>query len=76
MKAQTSSERSGVLLWHADLAHGGLPISAEKTRASIATHTCPEEVGRLTVEHGRTAVQPHKDALWSETRHDGEDAYA
>jgi hypothetical protein len=49
MRAQTSSERTGVLLWHADLAHGGLPISAEKTRASIATHTCPEEVGLLTV---------------------------
>lgn len=33
-----------VLIWAADLAHGGRPISSEATRKSVVTHYCPREI--------------------------------
>lgn len=61
------AKKGDVLLWHADLAHGGRPISANKTRASVVTHYCPREVASLTFERGRTAVRCHHDIAWYAT---------
>jgi phytanoyl-CoA hydroxylase len=35
------AKKGDVLLWHADLVHGGNPVSKEITRKSIVTHYCP-----------------------------------
>ena len=61
------AKKGDVLLWHADLAHGGLPIDVNKTRASVVTHYCPKEVASLTFERGRTAVRSHHDTAWYAT---------
>ncbi len=61
------AKKGDVLIWHADLAHGGLPISTGKTRASVVTHYCPKEVASLTFERGRTTVRSHEDKAWYAT---------
>ena len=68
LQTATFMARKGdVLLWHADLAHGGLPIAVNKTRASVVTHYCPKEVASLTFERGGTAVRSHEDKAWYAT---------
>ena len=68
LTAQTFLAKKGdVLLWHADLAHGGMPISVNTTRASVVTHYCPREVASLTFERGRTAMRSHHDQAWYAT---------
>jgi hypothetical protein len=64
MQLQTDrflAKRGEVLLWSADLAHGGSKISVAHTRKSVVTHYCPAELvpnyfeGRPTptiLEHG------------------------
>ena len=38
-------KKGDVLLWHADLVHGGAPRErAELTRQSLVTHYCPVNV--------------------------------
>jgi hypothetical protein len=35
-------KKGGALVWHADLAHGGMPrLDREATRTSLVTHFCP-----------------------------------
>ncbi len=63
------AKKGDVLLWHADLAHGGLPISVDKTRASVVTHYCPAEVAPLTFERGGAEMRLHEDACWYSTGH-------
>jgi len=39
------ARKGDVLVWHADLAHGGSPIRIEgRTRRSLVTHFCPRSV--------------------------------
>jgi ectoine hydroxylase-related dioxygenase (phytanoyl-CoA dioxygenase family) len=39
------ARKGDVLVWHADLAHGGSPIRLEgRTRRSLVTHFCPRSV--------------------------------
>jgi phytanoyl-CoA hydroxylase len=61
------AKKGDVLLWHADLAHGGLPISNTATRSSVVTHYCPEEVAFLSFERGRTARRSHGGKAWYAT---------
>ena len=60
-KKRFLAKRGDVLIWSADLAHGGNPISREQTRKSVVTHYCPADVmplyfetkpGRQMREHG------------------------
>ena len=44
------ARRGDVLIWNADLAHGGRPISLEQTRKSVVTHYCPKDVAPLYFE--------------------------
>lgn len=49
------ARKGDVLVWHADLAHGGSPVTQrDKTRQSLVTHLCPaslEPFFRRTTEH-------------------------
>jgi SAM-dependent methyltransferase/ectoine hydroxylase-related dioxygenase (phytanoyl-CoA dioxygenase family) len=63
------AKRGDVLIWHADLAHGGLPISPHTTRRSVVTHYCPKEVAPLVFERGRTDVRVHEGLAWYSTGH-------
>ncbi len=39
------ARKGDVLVWHADLAHGGSPIRVEgRTRRSLVTHFCPRSI--------------------------------
>lgn len=50
------AKRGDILIWHADLAHGGSPISKHKSRKSIVTHYCPREIAPLYFEFGKKKV--------------------
>lgn len=57
---QRLAARAGdVLIWHADLAHGGKPISNDATRRSVVTHYCPVDIAPLSFEAGKSAIRPH-----------------
>src|SRR5262249_29249344 len=49
------ASRGDVLIWHAELAHGGASTSSQSTRKSLVTHYCPREVAPLYFEHGLTS---------------------
>ena len=45
-----SAKKGDVLIWHADLAHGGAAVTnKESTRKSLVGHFCPEDVSPLYV---------------------------
>jgi hypothetical protein len=44
------AKRGEVLVWSADLGHGGSPISTGCTRKSVVTHYCPREATPLFFE--------------------------
>jgi hypothetical protein len=45
MKQESFLAKKGdVLIWHADLAHGGARITNKNTRRSLVVHFCPESV--------------------------------
>ena len=49
-KLPFAARKGDVLVWHADLAHGGNPVSADVTRKSIVTHYCPKHLAPLFTE--------------------------
>lgn len=59
------ARRGDVLIWHSDLAHGGTPIAADRSRKSLVTHYCPREVAPLFFETGRFAVHPHGRSFYT-----------
>jgi ectoine hydroxylase-related dioxygenase (phytanoyl-CoA dioxygenase family) len=58
-KKPFAAKKGDVLVWHADLVHGGNPVSREVTRKSIVTHYCPKRLVPLGVEHGATRSWDH-----------------
>ena len=50
-KMQFAAKKGDVLVWHADLVHGGNPVSRDTTRKSIVTHYCPRHLSPLFAEH-------------------------
>jgi ADP-heptose:LPS heptosyltransferase/ectoine hydroxylase-related dioxygenase (phytanoyl-CoA dioxygenase family) len=48
-----------VLIWHADLVHGGLKVSKELTRKSVVTHYCPRFLAPLYMEAGDRGYHAH-----------------
>jgi hypothetical protein len=58
-KARFLARRGDVLVWHADLAHGGAPTSSARTRKSLVTHYCPSEIAPLYFENGETVLKQH-----------------
>jgi ectoine hydroxylase-related dioxygenase (phytanoyl-CoA dioxygenase family) len=59
------ARRGDALLWHSDLAHGGSPVSANRSRKSLVTHYCPREVAPLFFETGRCTVRPHGRSFYT-----------
>ncbi|HEV8680289.1 MAG TPA: phytanoyl-CoA dioxygenase family protein [Stellaceae bacterium] len=53
------ARRGDVLVWHADLAHGGSPTASPRTRKSLVTHYCPSEVAPLFFENGQAVLKRH-----------------
>ena len=53
-----------VLIWHADLAHGGLPVSSDVTRKSLVTHYCPRFLSPLYTEAGSRKCHEHPSGGW------------
>jgi hypothetical protein len=55
-----AAKAGDVLIWHADLIHGGNPITSSKTRKSFVTHYCPRYAAPVFAEHTRTALAEHE----------------
>ena len=49
-KTVFAARKGDVLVWHADLVHGGNPVSAATTRKSFVTHYCPSRLSPLFSE--------------------------
>jgi hypothetical protein len=58
-KLPFATKKGDVLVWHADLVHGGNPVSRATTRKSIVTHYCPKHLSPLFAEHLRTRQWDH-----------------
>ncbi len=60
------AKRGDVLIWAADLAHGGSRISSEKTRKSVVTHYCPAEAVPSYFERSAGGkIERHGTAFYS-----------
>jgi phytanoyl-CoA hydroxylase len=49
-----------ILLWHADLVHGGSPISRLATRKSLVTHYCPDFIAPGYFENKPCSMFKHE----------------
>ena len=58
--ASRQARKGDALIWAADLAHGGKPISQDHTRLSIVTHYCPAEVAPLYFEGAPRRIWRHR----------------
>ena len=59
-------KKGDILVWHADLAHGGSPVKRpELTRQSLVGHFCPQSAEPLYFTYGRTAVRHYGDLAYS-----------
>ena len=64
--ANRDMKKGDILVWHADLAHGGSPVKRpELTRQSLVGHFCPQSAEPLYFSYGRTAVRHHGDLAYS-----------
>jgi hypothetical protein len=54
------ARKGDALIWAADLAHGGKPITKGQTRRSIVTHYCPREVAPLYFEAAPRQIWRHR----------------
>lgn len=64
-KKLLDAKRGDALIWHADLVHGGNPVSKEVTRKSVVTHYCPKFVSPLYAENRKTQVYQHNGHYYS-----------
>ncbi len=55
-----TAKAGDVLIWSADLVHGGSPISSDATRKSMVTHYCPKELVPLYFEDGPREIRFHE----------------
>jgi ectoine hydroxylase-related dioxygenase (phytanoyl-CoA dioxygenase family) len=62
-KTVFAAKRGDVLVWHADLVHGGNPVSKSVTRKSFVTHYCPKELSPLFSERMVTDVYDYHGHL-------------
>ena len=53
------AKRGDALIWHADLVHGGQPISRKNTRKSVVTHYCPRHLVPLFCEARALSFYDH-----------------
>lgn len=65
------ARRGDILIWSADLAHGGGKISVEQTRKSVVTHYCPADLVPSYFEQrpGRALLQHDSGAYYSSSQY-------
>ncbi len=67
-----AAKQGDVLIWHADLIHGGHEVSREITRKSIVTHYCPKQLAPLFCEKQRyVAFHDHGGHLYTNSHYPG-----
>ena len=54
-----AAKMGDALIWHADLVHGGAPISQAVTRKSLVTHYCPHRLAPLFFEEKPVPLYRH-----------------
>ncbi len=67
-KQLLAAKKGDVLFWHADLVHGGNPVSGDTTRKSLVTHYCPKRLSPLFTEHMGIDLYEHEGHLFT-TQH-------
>jgi phytanoyl-CoA hydroxylase len=60
-----AAKKGDVLIWHADLVHGGSPVLRGVTRKSVVTHYCPKHVSPLYSEIKKTRIFHHKNHCYT-----------
>lgn len=55
-----AARRGDALIWHADLVHGGNPVSRDITRKSLVTHYCPKRLAPLFAEQSALGWFGHR----------------
>lgn len=73
-KAPFAARKGDVLVWHADLVHGGNPVSRVTTRKSIVTHYCPKHLSPLFSEHMATKLWDHAGHRYTTSHYQTEPA--
>ena len=63
------ARRGDVLLWSADLAHGGSTISSDRTRKSVVTHYCPADTVPSYFENWSREMRDHLSAAHYSSGH-------
>jgi ectoine hydroxylase-related dioxygenase (phytanoyl-CoA dioxygenase family) len=62
-KKVLEAKKGDVLVWHADLVHGGKRVSSDATRKSFVTHYCPRRASPLFSEHMCIDLYEHQGHL-------------
>jgi phytanoyl-CoA hydroxylase len=73
-KVPFAARKGDVLVWHADLVHGGNPVSSEITRKSIVTHYSPKHLSPLFAETMRVRLWDHGGHRYTTSHYGGEPA--
>jgi ectoine hydroxylase-related dioxygenase (phytanoyl-CoA dioxygenase family) len=71
-KMPFAARKGDVLVWHADLVHGGNPVSNVTTRKSIVTHYCPKHLSPLFSENVTTRLWDHGGHRYTTSHYRGE----
>lgn len=71
-KMPFAARKGDVLIWHADLVHGGNPVSQAVTRKSIVTHYCPRHLAPLFAESTQTRLWHHHGHCYTTSHYSGE----
>ena len=72
-KQVLQAKKGDVLIWHADLVHGGNPVSADTTRKSFVTHYCPKRTAPLFSEHMSIDLYDHDGHILTTQHYKQED---
>ena len=70
-KTPFAAKKGDVLVWHADLVHGGNPVSQSVTRKSIVTHYCPKHVAPMFNEWIPTKLWHHNGHCFTTSHYPG-----
>ena len=72
VKSSFAAHKGDVLVWHADMVHGGIPVSRTTTCKSIVTHYCPSHLSPLFSENVATRLWNHGRHRYTTGHYDGE----
>lgn len=70
-----AAKAGDVLVWHADLVHGGHPVSQDVTRKSLVTHYSPKYAAPLFAEGMATRLWEADGNLWTTSYYNSEPFY-